>query len=330
MDVEDDQALMKKVALKCPRCESTNTKYQESQPRHYCKDCQQGWSVNGQLRDIPVDGGERIRQQPDVSAPDHTQKGLKCPRCESANTKFFSYKNQDKSKPCHFCNDCQQHWTLYGKLRDFPVSGGKRERRQPETSASYQGLIALECPRCKATDTKFINYHHQNGSKPVHFCNNCQCHWTVSGSTLRDRRGGGRKHWTVNGKLMDTPVGGGKRKRRQSELSAYDQTLVARVGLESPRCKATSTKFLSYRDQNMSKPVHFCFSCQRKWTEGGNLRNRPKGGKKKIRQPEICMANQARMSQAALKCPRCESTDTKFFCYSNQDEPKPVHFCKNC
>ncbi|PIA45965.1 hypothetical protein AQUCO_01600310v1 [Aquilegia coerulea] len=78
----------------------------------------------------------------------------------------------------------------------------------------------------------------------------------------------------------------------------------------------------------MSKPVHFCYNCRRHWTVGCTISNHP--GKGKIQQPETSMANQARMSQVALKCPRCESTNTNFFCLSKQLEPKPVHICKNC
>ncbi|PIA45966.1 hypothetical protein AQUCO_01600311v1 [Aquilegia coerulea] len=112
---------------------------------------------------------------------------FKCPHCESTNTRF-AY--QMKSQRRHYCNDCRRHWTVNGKLRNFPVSGGKRERRQPEISASDQGLIALECPWCEGTNTKFIHYQHQNESKPVHFCNKCQRQWTVGG-TLRGSPGGG-------------------------------------------------------------------------------------------------------------------------------------------
>ncbi|XP_074562667.1 uncharacterized protein LOC141819225 [Curcuma longa] len=50
---------------KCPRCESTNTKfcyynnYNLAQPRHYCKSCRRHWTKGGVLRNVPVGGGCR-------------------------------------------------------------------------------------------------------------------------------------------------------------------------------------------------------------------------------------------------------------------------------
>ncbi|XP_039012860.1 dof zinc finger protein DOF2.2-like isoform X2 [Hibiscus syriacus] len=53
------------AALKCPRCESTHTKfcyfnnYSLSQPRHFCKTCRRYWTRGGALRNVPVGGGCR-------------------------------------------------------------------------------------------------------------------------------------------------------------------------------------------------------------------------------------------------------------------------------
>ncbi|MCI17505.1 dof zinc finger protein, partial [Trifolium medium] len=67
-----DQAKMNKIhqndvaaTQKCPRCESTNTKfcyynnYNLSQPRHFCKTCRRYWTRGGALRNVPVGGGCR-------------------------------------------------------------------------------------------------------------------------------------------------------------------------------------------------------------------------------------------------------------------------------
>ncbi|KAE8124230.1 hypothetical protein FH972_019135 [Carpinus fangiana] len=59
-------------ALKCPRCESTHTKfcyynnYSLSQPRYFCKTCRRYWTKGGTLRNIPVGGG--CRKNKKVSA----------------------------------------------------------------------------------------------------------------------------------------------------------------------------------------------------------------------------------------------------------------------
>ncbi|KAJ7961457.1 Dof zinc finger protein [Quillaja saponaria] len=65
-----DRARMANIPLpepaqKCPRCESTNTKfcyfnnYSLSQPRHFCKTCRRYWTRGGALRNVPVGGGCR-------------------------------------------------------------------------------------------------------------------------------------------------------------------------------------------------------------------------------------------------------------------------------
>ncbi|CAL9082145.1 unnamed protein product [Musa textilis] len=51
--------------LKCPRCDSTHTKfcyynnYSLSQPRYLCKTCRRYWTKGGTLRNVPVGGGCR-------------------------------------------------------------------------------------------------------------------------------------------------------------------------------------------------------------------------------------------------------------------------------
>ncbi|XP_009599905.1 dof zinc finger protein DOF5.6-like [Nicotiana tomentosiformis] len=51
--------------LKCPRCDSTHTKfcyynnYSLTQPRYFCKSCRRYWTKGGTLRNIPVGGGCR-------------------------------------------------------------------------------------------------------------------------------------------------------------------------------------------------------------------------------------------------------------------------------
>lgn len=56
---------MQEAPQKCPRCDSTNTKfcyfnnYSLSQPRHFCKACRRYWTRGGALRNVPVGGGCR-------------------------------------------------------------------------------------------------------------------------------------------------------------------------------------------------------------------------------------------------------------------------------
>ncbi|CAM8900343.1 unnamed protein product [Rhodiola kirilowii] len=68
---------------------------------------------------------------------------LKCPRCDSANTKFCYYNNYSLSQPRHFCKACKRYWTRGGTLRNVPVGGGcrkiKQRIRQPSTKALSSG-----------------------------------------------------------------------------------------------------------------------------------------------------------------------------------------------
>ncbi|XP_050377261.1 dof zinc finger protein DOF5.6 [Argentina anserina] len=67
-------------SLKCPRCDSTHTKfcyynnYSLSQPRYFCKTCRRYWTKGGTLRNIPVGGGCRKNKKVASKKPneDHT------------------------------------------------------------------------------------------------------------------------------------------------------------------------------------------------------------------------------------------------------------------
>ncbi|XP_057536408.1 dof zinc finger protein DOF2.4-like [Amaranthus tricolor] len=50
------------------------------------------------------------------------------------------------------------------------------------------------------------------------------------------------------------------------------------VPQKCPRCHSTNTKFCYYNNYSLSQPRHFCKTCRRYWTKGGNLRNVPVGG----------------------------------------------------
>lgn len=75
---------------------------------------------------------------------------LKCPRCDSTNTKFCYYNNYSLSQPRHFCKTCRRYWTRGGALRNVPVGGGCRRNKKNKTSS-------------KSSSEK-IAHHHQIGS----------------------------------------------------------------------------------------------------------------------------------------------------------------------
>ncbi|CAL1400488.1 unnamed protein product [Linum trigynum] len=58
------------------------------------------------------------------------EPGLKCPRCESTNTKFCYFNNYSLTQPRHFCKTCRRYWTRGGALRNVPVGGGCRRNKK--------------------------------------------------------------------------------------------------------------------------------------------------------------------------------------------------------
>ncbi|XP_057459208.1 dof zinc finger protein DOF5.1-like [Lotus japonicus] len=61
---------------------------------------------------------------------------LKCPRCESTNTKFCYFNNYSLSQPRHFCKTCRRYWTRGGALRNVPVGGGCRRNKRSKGGSS--------------------------------------------------------------------------------------------------------------------------------------------------------------------------------------------------
>lgn len=68
----------------------------------------------------------------------NNHQALKCPRCDSLNTKFCYYNNYNQSQPRHFCKSCRRYWTKGGVLRNVPVGGGcrKAKRSKPKPASS--------------------------------------------------------------------------------------------------------------------------------------------------------------------------------------------------
>ncbi|CAI8616461.1 unnamed protein product [Vicia faba] len=64
---------------------------------------------------------KKVKPQPEA---------LKCPRCDSSNTKFCYYNNYSLSQPRYFCKSCRRYWTKGGTLRNVPVGGGCRKNKR--------------------------------------------------------------------------------------------------------------------------------------------------------------------------------------------------------
>ncbi|KAK9284909.1 hypothetical protein L1049_024090 [Liquidambar formosana] len=67
------------------------------------------------------------------------QPPLKCPRCDSPNTKFCYYNNYSLTQPRHFCKTCRRYWTKGGALRNVPIGGGCRKSKKIKSSSRLSG-----------------------------------------------------------------------------------------------------------------------------------------------------------------------------------------------
>ncbi|XP_027361581.1 dof zinc finger protein DOF2.2-like [Abrus precatorius] len=63
-------------------------------------------------------------------------QNLRCPRCDSSNTKFCYYNNYNLTQPRHFCKTCRRYWTKGGALRNVPIGGGCRKNKNAGVSNS--------------------------------------------------------------------------------------------------------------------------------------------------------------------------------------------------
>ncbi|XP_059640985.1 dof zinc finger protein DOF5.4-like [Cornus florida] len=86
-------------------------------------------------------GGSRLFGGGDRRLRPHNHQNhqaLKCPRCDSLNTKFCYYNNYNLSQPRHFCKSCRRYWTKGGVLRNVPVGGGCRKTKRSKPKASSE------------------------------------------------------------------------------------------------------------------------------------------------------------------------------------------------
>ncbi|CAD6249657.1 unnamed protein product [Miscanthus lutarioriparius] len=79
-------------------------------------------------------------------SPAAPPEAVKCPRCESTNTKFCYYNNYNLSQPRHFCKSCRRYWTKGGVLRNVPVGGGCRKTKRASSSSSSASSATSSVP----------------------------------------------------------------------------------------------------------------------------------------------------------------------------------------
>ncbi|KAH7656921.1 Zinc finger Dof-type protein [Dioscorea alata] len=81
------------------------------------------------------------------------EPALKCPRCDSTNTKFCYFNNYSLTQPRHFCKTCRRYWTRGGALRNVPVGGGCRRNKRSKGSGSSAKSSATSAGSSSASST---------------------------------------------------------------------------------------------------------------------------------------------------------------------------------
>uniref|UniRef100_A0ACD5Z2T8 Uncharacterized protein n=1 Tax=Avena sativa TaxID=4498 RepID=A0ACD5Z2T8_AVESA len=119
-------------------------------PMHFCMDSdwlkgivpedQGGMGSSSPSEELIIACPEQVQAQQAAAdrrlRPQHDQP-LKCPRCDSAHTKFCYYNNYSLSQPRYFCKTCRRYWTKGGSLRNVPVGGGCRKNKRASASKKH-------------------------------------------------------------------------------------------------------------------------------------------------------------------------------------------------
>lgn len=95
------------------------------------------------------------------------QEHLKCPRCDSPNTKFCYYNNYNLSQPRHYCKSCRRYWTKGGTLRNIPVGGGSRKSTKRSSSSSKKSSSTT--PLTSSATTPLTSSSSSTNPKPEPF-----------------------------------------------------------------------------------------------------------------------------------------------------------------
>ncbi|KAL7133831.1 hypothetical protein ABFS83_12G166400 [Erythranthe nasuta] len=110
-----------------------------------------GGGAAGSIR--PGSMSERARMA-NIPMP---ETALKCPRCESTNTKFCYFNNYSLSQPRHFCKTCRRYWTRGGALRSVPVGGGCRRNKRSSKSTTSKSPASSDRQTTTSSSTSTVS-----------------------------------------------------------------------------------------------------------------------------------------------------------------------------
>lgn len=90
-----------------------------------------------------------------VTSSSSENQNLRCPRCDSSNTKFCYYNNYNLTQPRHFCKTCRRYWTKGGALRNVPIGGGCRKNKSAAAGMSNSSAAKQTASKMKAVASEF-------------------------------------------------------------------------------------------------------------------------------------------------------------------------------
>ncbi|CAN8301147.1 unnamed protein product [Cochlearia groenlandica] len=90
-----------------------------------------------------------------AAKPQPPDLAVRCPRCDSTNTKFCYYNNYSLSQPRYFCKSCRRYWTKGGTIRNIPVGGGYRKNKRSTTSSATSRSLIRTTPE----PSSFVDYN---------------------------------------------------------------------------------------------------------------------------------------------------------------------------
>ncbi|XP_010510576.1 PREDICTED: dof zinc finger protein DOF2.2-like isoform X1 [Camelina sativa] len=171
---------------------------QNPNPNHHHVDTTAATSVdpgglNGQA-------AERARLAKNSQPP---EGALKCPRCDSANTKFCYFNNYNLTQPRHFCKACRRYWTRGGALRNVPVGGGCRRNKKGKSGNSKSSSSSSQ----NKPSTSMVNVTSPTTTSNVQHQTNSQFPFLPTLQNLTQLGGIGLNLSPINGNNGNTSSG---------------------------------------------------------------------------------------------------------------------------
>ncbi|MCO5581858.1 hypothetical protein L7F22_035747 [Adiantum nelumboides] len=106
-----------------------------------------------------------------LNSGNSTEQALKCPRCDSLNTKFCYYNNYSLTQPRHFCKNCRRYWTQGGSLRNVPIGGGCRKNKRVKQRTVDPHLFGGQLD----DHSSFLQHAAAGGALPGNFLPSSSC-----------------------------------------------------------------------------------------------------------------------------------------------------------